>query len=208
MTEPLMGLMQDDFPLNLHHIRRRMRDVHPQAEVVTLTGEDESGSVRASFAEISERVDRLARVLGRLGIEPGDRVGTFAWNNQRHFELYMAVPCVGAVLHTLNVRLFAEQIVYIVNHAADRVIFVDDSLVPLLEQLAPKLPAVEHYILLGDPDRAQAGDPIQTDAPQRPALRGSARGSGGAGVGARIYGGRGAPIWNERGDEAGAGAVF
>ncbi len=154
--QPLMGLMQDDFPLNLQHVRRRMRDVHPQAEVVTLTGGDGSGSVRASFGEISARVDRLARALGRLGIEPGDRVGTFAWNNQRHFELYIAVPCIGAVLHTLNVRLFAEQLVYIVNHAADRVIFVDDSLVPLLEELAPKLPGVEHYILMGDP--AHPGD--------------------------------------------------
>jgi len=165
MTQPLMSLMQDDFPLSLQHVRRRMRDVHPRAEVVTLTGDDGLGTVRASFAEISARVDRLARALGRLGIEPGDRVGTFAWNNQRHFELYIAVPCVGAVLHTLNVRLFAEQLVYIVNHAADRVIFVDDSLVPLLERLAPKLPAVERYILLGDPDRTRAGEPVQTTLP-------------------------------------------
>ncbi|HEY3864859.1 MAG TPA: long-chain fatty acid--CoA ligase [Solirubrobacteraceae bacterium] len=164
MTEPLMGLMQDDFPLNLQHVRRRMRDVHPRAEVLTLVGEGER-SVRASFAEISGRIDRLARALRRLGIEAGDRVGTFAWNNQRHFELYMAVPCVGAVLHTLNVRLFAEQLVYIVNHAGDRVIFVDDSLVPLLEKLAPELPAVEHYILLGDTDRSQTGDPVQTTLP-------------------------------------------
>ena len=149
MAEMLAGLMQDDFPLNLHHVRRRMRDCHPAAEVLTLTP---AGTVRASFAEISARVDRLARALGRLGIQPGDRVATFAWNNQRHFELYMAVPCVGAVLHTLNVRLFAEQLVYIVNHAEDRVIFVDDSLVPVLEKLAPELPAVEHYILMGDGD--------------------------------------------------------
>jgi fatty-acyl-CoA synthase len=164
MTEPLMGLMQDDFPLNLQHVRCRMRDVHPQAEVVTLTG-DGQGTVRATYGEISARVDRLARALGRLGVEPGDRVGTFAWNNQRHFELYMAVPCVGAVLHTLNVRLFAEQLVYIVNHAEDRVIFVDDSLVPVLEELAPQLPAVEHYIVMGDPDSAQTGDPIPTTLP-------------------------------------------
>ena len=92
---------------------------------------------RASFAELSERVDRLARALQRLGIEQGDRVGTFAWNNQRHLELYFAVPCIGAVLHTLNIRLFDDQLIYIVNHAEDRVIFVDDSLVPLLEKLAP-----------------------------------------------------------------------
>ena len=145
----LEGLMQDDFPLTLHHVRRRMRDCHPAAQVATLTPE---GTVRASFAEISERVDRLARALGRLGIEPGDRVGTFAWNNQRHFELYMAIPCVGAVLHTLNVRLFAEQLTYIVNHAEDRLIFLDDSLVPLMEALAPQLPGVEHFVLMGDGD--------------------------------------------------------
>ena len=149
MNQPLMGLMQDDFPLNLHHIRRRMRDVHPDAEVVTLTA---PGTVeRATFGEVFERVDRLARVLGKLGVEPGDRVGTFAWNNQRHFELYFAVPCIGAVLHTLNIRLFEEQLTYIVNHAEDRVIFVDDSLVPLLEKLAPSFERVEHYVMMGSP---------------------------------------------------------
>jgi fatty-acyl-CoA synthase len=148
-----MGLMQDDFPLNLHHIRRRMRDVHPSAEVVTLTA---PGKVaRATFGEVSERVDRLARVLGKLGIERGDRVGTFAWNNQRHFELYMAVPCVGAVLHTLNIRLFEEQLTYIVNHADDKVIFVDESLVPLLAKLAPSFEHVDHYVVMGDPDPAR-----------------------------------------------------
>jgi fatty-acyl-CoA synthase len=153
MTEPLMGLMQDDFPLNLHHIRRRMRDVHPDAEVVTLTA---PGKVaRATFGEVSERVDRLARVLGKLGIERGDRVGTFAWNNQRHFELYMAVPCVGAVLHTLNIRLFEEQLTYIFNHADDKVIFVDESLVPLLAKLAPSFEHVDHYVVMGDPDPAR-----------------------------------------------------
>jgi fatty-acyl-CoA synthase len=145
-----MGLMQDDFPLNLHHIRRRMRSCHPGAEVVTL---NRAGAVeRATFGEVSERVDRLARVLGRLGVESGDRVGTFAWNNQRHFELYMAIPCVGAVLHTLNVRLFEEQLTYIVNHADDKAIFVDDSLVPLLEKLAPSFENVAHYVIMGDGD--------------------------------------------------------
>jgi fatty-acyl-CoA synthase len=147
MNQPLMGLMQDDFPLNLHHIRRRMRDVHPDAEVVTLTA---PGTVeRATFGEVFERVDRLARVLGKLGVQPGDRVGTFAWNNQRHFELYFAVPCIGAVLHTLNIRPFEEQLTYIVNHAEDRVIFVGDSLVPLLEKLAPSFERVEHYVIMG-----------------------------------------------------------
>src|ERR1700686_2379459 len=146
----LEGLMQDDFPLTLHHLLRRMRSCHPDAEVVTLTP---SGSTeRVSFGETAERVDRLARALGSLGVKPGDRVGTFAWNNQRHFELYMAIPCVGAVLHTLNIRLFAEQLTYIVNHASDEVIFLDDSLVPLLEKLAPQMPGVRHFVVMGDGD--------------------------------------------------------
>src|SRR5271169_4192334 len=149
MNQALQGLMQDDFPLTLQHIRRRLR-YGPEAEVVTLA--DSGARRRASFGEISERVDRLARALGRLGVEPGDRVATFAWNNQRHFELYFAVPCIGAVLHTLNIRLFEEQLSYIVNHAEDRVIFVDDSLVPMLERLAPSFENVAHFIVMGDGD--------------------------------------------------------
>jgi fatty-acyl-CoA synthase len=149
MTKMLNGLMQDDFQLTLHHALHRMRAVHPGSEVVTLT---DQGTVRATYGEVSERVDRVACVLDRLGIGQGDRVGTFAWNNQRHLELYMAVPCIGAVLHTLNIRLFAEQLTYIVNHAEDRVIFVDDSLVPLLAPLAPTFRGVRHYVVMGDGD--------------------------------------------------------
>jgi fatty-acyl-CoA synthase len=145
----LEGLMQDDFPLTLHHPLHRMRSVHPAAEVVTLT---DSGTIRASYGEVAQRVDRLARALDRLGVKQGDRVGTFAWNNQRHLELYMAVPCIGAVLHTLNIRLFAEQLTYIVNHAEDGVIFVDDSVVPILQELAPTFSGVRHYIVMGDGD--------------------------------------------------------
>jgi fatty-acyl-CoA synthase len=150
MSGALPGLMQDDFPLTLHHIRRRMGTSSPDASVLTLA---QPGSVeRATFMEVSERIDRLARALGRLGVEQGQRVATFAWNNQRHFELYFAIPCVGAVLHTLNIRLFEEQLTYIVNHAQDRVIFVDDSLVPVLEKLAPTFQTVEHYVVMGDGD--------------------------------------------------------
>jgi fatty-acyl-CoA synthase len=145
----LEGLMQDDFPLTLHHPLHRMRSVHPGGEVVTLI---DHGVVRATYGEVSERVDRLARVLHQLGVKQGDRVGTFAWNNQRHLELYMAVPCVGAVLHTLNIRLFAEQLTYIVNHAEDCVIFVDDSVVPILESLAPTFAGVRNYIVMGPGD--------------------------------------------------------
>ena len=150
MTPMLPSLMQDDFPLTLHHIRRALRANRPDATVATLT--DPGVVQRATFAEVSDRVDRLARALATLGIDQGDRVGTFAWNNQRHLELYFAIPCVGAVLHTLNVRLFAEQLTYIVNHAEDRVIFVDDSLVPILEKLAPTFETVKTYVLMGDGD--------------------------------------------------------
>jgi len=154
----LEGLMQDDFPLTLQHPLHRMRSVHPGAEVVTLT---DSGVVRASYGEVAERVDRLARVLERLGVKQGDRVGTFAWNNQRHLELYMAVPCIGAVLHTLNIRLFAEQITYIVNHAEDGVIFVDDSLVPILQELAPTFTSVRHYVVMGDGNSGSLPDALR-----------------------------------------------
>jgi fatty-acyl-CoA synthase len=154
----LEGLMQDDFQLTLHHPLHRMRSVHPGAEVVTLT---DAGLTRASYGEVAERVDRLARVLDRLGVKQGDRVGTFAWNNQRHLELYMAVPCIGAVLHTLNIRLFAEQLTYIVNHADDGVIFVDDSVVPILQELASTFEGVRHYVVMGDGD----GDPTRPTLP-------------------------------------------
>ncbi|MHB8533187.1 MAG: AMP-binding protein, partial [Solirubrobacteraceae bacterium] len=150
MREMLQGLMQDDFPLTLNHIRRRMQTVNQGAEVVTLQPD---GTVqRISHAALTERVDRLARALRALGVEQGERVATFAWNNQSHMELYFAAPCTGAVLHTLNIRLFEEQLTYIVNHAEDKVIFLDDSLVPVLEKLAPSFETVLHYVVMGDGD--------------------------------------------------------
>ena len=156
--------MQNDFQLTVGAMRRRLRSCYPNQEVVTL---EAGGPVRASYAEVAERVDRLGRVLERLGVQRGDRVATFAWNNQRHFELYIAVPSFGAVLHTLNIRLFAEQVVYIVNHARDGVIFVDGSLVEPLAKLAPQFEGVRHYVVMGDGD---------LDALARSAvLRGAAR---------------------------------
>jgi acyl-CoA synthetase (AMP-forming)/AMP-acid ligase II len=149
MTQMLEGLMQNDFPLTLNHLRRRLASSNDGAQVLTLA-DDGSSVQRTSHAEVSARIDRLARALRALGVEQGERVGTFAWNNQRHFELYFAVPCIGAVLHTLNIRLFEEQLTYIVNHAEDRVIFVDDSLVPALAKLAPSFETVEHYVVMGD----------------------------------------------------------
>jgi acyl-CoA synthetase (AMP-forming)/AMP-acid ligase II len=150
MTQVLQGLMQDDFQLTLSHILRRMRTCNSDAEVVSLTND---GTLeRATHPQLTERIDRLARALRTLGVEQGDRVATFAWNNQRHFELYMAVPCTGAVLHTLNIRLFEEQLTFIVNHASDRVIFVDALLVPVLERVAPAFHTVERYVVMGEGD--------------------------------------------------------
>jgi fatty-acyl-CoA synthase len=145
----LEGLMQNDYQLTVGAMRRRLRSCYGDQEVVTLEAD---GPVHAPYAALAERVDRLGRVLERLGIEPGDRVGTFAWNSQRHYELYLATPSYGAVLHTINIRLFPEQIVYIANHARDRVIFVDGSLVEPLAKLAPQFEHVRHYVVMGDGD--------------------------------------------------------
>src|SRR5256714_9960721 len=145
----LEGLVQHDHPLTLQHILRRMRRMYGDSEVVTLTDE---GTRRRADGEGCGRIDRLCRALQSLGVEEGDRVATFAWNTQRHLEAYMATPCMGAVLHTINVRLFEDQLTYIANHAQDKVVLVDDSLVPVLEKVAPTFETVEHYVIMGDGD--------------------------------------------------------
>jgi fatty-acyl-CoA synthase len=145
----LEGLVQNDFPLTLQHILGRMRSVYGDSEVVTLT---DDGPQRAAYSDVAKRVDKLAHALAGLGIGESDRVATFAWNTQRHLEIYLAAPCMGAVLHTLNIRLFADQLTYIANHAEDKIIFVDDSLVPLLEKVAPTFETVETYVVMGDGD--------------------------------------------------------
>jgi fatty-acyl-CoA synthase len=144
----LEGLMQHDHPLTLQLILDRMRHVYADSQVV---GVRERRNAR-SFADLAERADRLARGLHGLGVRSGDRVATFAWNSPEHMEAYLAVPCMGAVLHTVNVRLFTDQLVYVVNHAEDVVIIVDDSLVPVLEELAARLETVRHYVVIGAGD--------------------------------------------------------
>ncbi len=145
----LRGLMQDDYPLTLGHVLGRMRTLNAGAEIVTLR-EADGARTRASFGEVVGRIDRLAAGLAAHGIGEGDRVGTFAWNSQEHVELYMAIPCLGAVLHTLNIRLFPEQLAYVINHAQDRIVFVDDSLVPLLDRVSDQLTTVELFVIIGD----------------------------------------------------------
>ena len=153
----MLSTMQDR-PLTINHIFGHGRRVHSDSEVVTFMGD---GSRRATYAEVGDRAERLAAALKRFGIKEGDRVGTFAWNNQEHLEAYFAIPCMGAVLHTLNLRLFPEQLAYIINHAEDRVIIVDDSLVPLLAKIAKDLKTVERYIVVGSGDAAVLGDVLR-----------------------------------------------
>jgi fatty-acyl-CoA synthase len=145
----MQSSMQDDYQLTIQHILDRMRHIHRDREVVTLT---DDGTTRISFEELGGRIDRLCRALESLGVRQGDRVATFAWNSQRHLELYMAAPSMGAVLHTLNIRLFAEQLSYVANHAEDQIVFVDDSLVPVLEKVAPTFESVRQYVVMGDGD--------------------------------------------------------
>src|SRR4051794_4594981 len=108
----MLSTMQD-FPLTIGHILRPGQTVHSRSQVLTFEGES---SRRATFGTVAERAERLASALRRLGIGEGDRVGTFCWNNQEHLESYLAIPAMGAVMHTLNIRLFPEQLSFVVNH--------------------------------------------------------------------------------------------
>jgi fatty-acyl-CoA synthase len=136
-----------DFPLTIRGIFEHGERIHASSEVATCAGDRMR---RATYAQIGQRVRRLAGALQKLGIRPGDRVGTFAWNNQEHLEAYFAIPSMGAVMHCINIRLFPEQLIYIINHAADRIIIVDGSLVPLLSKIAGQLTTVERYIVIGE----------------------------------------------------------
>jgi 3-(methylthio)propionyl---CoA ligase len=141
----MQGLMSER-PLLVSAIIEHAAAYHRDTEIVSRTVE---GAVhRYNYAEAERRSKRLARALLRLGIRPGDRVGTLAWNTYRHFELYYGVSGIGAICHTINPRLFDGQIVYIINHAADRLLFVDLCFMPLLERLGPSLPADCRIVLL------------------------------------------------------------
>jgi len=152
----MLGTMQDR-PLTITSILEHGRKVHAGSEVATFTGD---GVRRAPFARVADRAERLAAALRRLGIREGDRVATFCWNTQEHLEAYFAIPCMGAVLHTLNIRLFPDQLTYIVRHARDRVILVEDVLVPVLARIAADLDPVEHLVVIGDGDAAALGKKV------------------------------------------------
>ena len=152
----IRSTMQDG-PLTIGAIMRHGARVYGRSECVTWTG---AGTRRASYATVAQNAGRLAGALARLGIRPGDPVATFCWNNQEHLEAYFGVPAMGAVLHTLNIRLPGAQVAQIVGHAGDRIIIVDDSLVPLLARIADQLPTVEAFIVNGPGDASALGSRV------------------------------------------------
>ena len=145
------------FPLTLQHTLDRATRLFADREIVTNT---ENGAARTTYGAWAKRVNQLAGALTKLGIKPGDRVGTLGWNSAAHLELYFAIPCIGAVLHTLNLRLFPQDLSYIINDAQDSVIFVDGDLVPLLERIADQLTSVRALVVMNSPAKRASDVPL------------------------------------------------
>ena len=143
----MLGLMQD-WPLLCHRIIDHAALNHPERRVISRSVEGPIHSI--TYPEIRSRALRVAKRLEKDGIKLGDRVATLAWNTWRHLEAWYGIMGIGAIYHTVNPRLFPEQIVWIINHAEDRVVMTDLTFVPLLEKLADKLPTVERYVILTD----------------------------------------------------------
>src|ERR1700712_4460124 len=143
----MLGLMQQR-PLLVSTLVDYAATYHGEREIVS---RDAAGAFhRTTYAEVATRAKRLANALIGLGVQPGDRVATLAWNGYRHLELYYGVTGSGRVLHTANPRLFGEQLQYILHHAEDRMVFFDPIFAPLVEQLAPPLPLVRAWVALCD----------------------------------------------------------
>ncbi|MDH4619239.1 long-chain fatty acid--CoA ligase [Brevibacillus sp. AY1] len=136
-----------NYPLTLRPILERAEKFFPKKEIVSRTS---AGIFRYTYADFVRRSRCLSSVLESLGVHRGDRVATFAWNHHRHLEAYFAIPCMGAVLHTVNIRLSLEHIAYIINHAEDKVLLVDEDLVPLIENIQHQLPSIQAYIVMTD----------------------------------------------------------
>ena len=134
-------------PMTVQMLMEHGRQVFPESRVGTFDG---AAMTYTSYREIADNAARLAAALQDLGIAPGDRVATFSWNNTAHMEAYLGIPAMGAIMHTVNIRLSAEHIAYIINHAEDRFICVDAMFVPLLEAVADKISNVEGFIIMTD----------------------------------------------------------
>jgi fatty-acyl-CoA synthase len=154
----MLGTMQDG-QLSIANLLRHGSRVHATAEVVTWTGGEPR---RSTFAEVGQESARLAHALRGLGVTSDQRVATFMWNNTEHLVAYLAVPAMGAVLHTLNIRLFPEQLTYVANHAEDHVVLVDGTLVPLLAKVLPTFETVKHVVVVnGDAASLQAPEGVR-----------------------------------------------
>ncbi|MBK1785446.1 long-chain fatty acid--CoA ligase [Prauserella cavernicola] len=151
----MLSTMQDD-QLSLAHLLRHGSTLHSESEVVTWTS---SGPRRETYGDVGKHAAQLAGALRGLGVTGDQRVGTFMWNNAEHLAAYLAIPAMGAVLHTLNIRLFPEQLVFVANHAEDHVIIVDGTLVPLFAKQLPQMKTVKHVIVAN-------GDPASLEAPE------------------------------------------
>ncbi len=146
-----MQALMMDFPLTTHAILEYGNRVFPHKEIVTKL--PDGSWHRYRYADLYQRVKKLSYALvHQLEVHPGDRVATFAWNHYQHVELYYGIPGAGAVCHTLNIRLSTEQIIFIVNHAEAKIIFIDATLVPLFEKIAPYTTGVKQYVLLNSPE--------------------------------------------------------
>ncbi len=142
------GLMME-YPLTLDRIIEHAGRMFPHKHI--RTKRPDGGMHEYTYADLHRRSRRLSAALVALGVEPGDRVGTFAWNHYQHLEMYFGIPGAGAVCHTLNVRLFPKQLAYIVNHAEDKVVFIDASVLPLYEKVSAEVGGVQHHVLVNAP---------------------------------------------------------
>jgi len=152
----MKSTMQDG-PLLISGIIRHGEYVYADKKIFTVTPDDVE---EATFFQISKRAEQLAAALTKLGVKRGERVATFMWNNQAHTEAYLAVPSMGSVLHTLNIRLFPEQLAYIINHAEDKVVIVDASLVPLFAKIRDQIPLVATIIVRGEESSGVLGETL------------------------------------------------
>ena len=153
------GLMMD-VPLSLIHLFDRAERIFPEKTIVTATP---NGRERLSYKDWATRTRKLGSVLDQLGISDDGRVATFGWNTSRHLELYFAPPCSGRVVHTLNIRLFPDQLSYIVDHAEDEVIFLDHSVAGLIWPLMDGFSTVRHVVLMDDGAPAPDADAIRAE---------------------------------------------
>lgn len=145
MPAGLSSQASRDYQLTLTNFLERARRFFPRQEIVSRGAQ---GISRYNYRQFYRRVCQLDNTLSALGVGQGDRVGSFAWNTHRHLELYFGLPCMGAVMHTVNIRLSSEQIAYVINHAQDKLLFIDEDLLPAIECVAAELPDIRQYVIM------------------------------------------------------------